>query len=287
MKIKRDCYVCIYNQALNVTKRLNLDENKASDILRGVALILSKYDLSFTPPDIAKEVYEYIRKKLNINDPFKKEKEISIKEALNFKPLLEEKLKNSKNPLFDACKIAIAGNIIDLGVNQEYDLNKEIENIFNMNFIHNDFNKLENKLKKAKTLCYLADNAGENVFDEILIKVIKKIYPKIKVYYLVRGKPIINDITVNDLKGSEISNFAEIIDTGVDTPGFSLKYANSKSKEIFYNADLVISKGMGNFEVLFGECGREVFYLFKVKCGVVANACGCEKGDNVILKGNK
>jgi uncharacterized protein with ATP-grasp and redox domains len=287
MTIKRDCYVCIYTQALNITKRLNLDENTSSEILRGVAKILSKYDLSVTPPEIAKEVYQFIEKELNIADPFEKEKKESIEKALNLKSFLEEKLKISKNPLFDACKIAIAGNIIDLGVNQSFDLESEIKNIFNMEFRHNDFDELKLKLKNAKTLCYLADNSGENVFDEILIKTIKKLYPEIKVYYVVRGKPIINDVTIKDLEGLEINNLAEVIDSGVGTPGFSLKFANEKSKKIFYNSDVVISKGMGNFEVLFGECGREVFYLFKVKCDVVASVCGCKKGDNVILKGEK
>jgi uncharacterized protein with ATP-grasp and redox domains len=286
MNIKRDCYVCIYTQALNITKRLKVEEESASEILRGVAKILSKYDLSVTPPEIAKEVYEFIEKSLNNPDPFLKEKRESIKKALELKPILEEKLNTSENPLFDACKIAIAGNIIDLGVNQSYDLENEIKHIFNMEFRHNDFDELEKNLKNAKTLCYLADNSGENIFDEILIKTIKKLYPETKIYYVVRGKPIINDITIKDLEGLEINNLAEVVDSGVGTPGFSLKFANSISKEIFYNADTVISKGMGNFEVLFGECNREVFYLFKVKCDVVANACGCVKGNNVILKGN-
>jgi uncharacterized protein with ATP-grasp and redox domains len=287
MNIQRDCYVCIYTQALNITKRLNLDEDISSEILRGTAKILSKYDLSFMPPIVAKEVYEFVEKTLNIADPFEKEKKEAIKKALELKPVLEEKLKNSKNSLFNAIKIAIAGNIIDLGVNQSYDLDKEIRDIFNMQFRHNDFDELKEKLKNTKTLCYLADNSGENVFDEILIKTIKKFNSQIKVYYIVRGKPIINDVTVKDLEGLEINNLAEIIDSGVGTPGFSLKFANSISKEIFYNADLVISKGMGNFEVLFSECQRVVFYFFKVKCDVVARACGCIKGDNVILKGER
>jgi uncharacterized protein with ATP-grasp and redox domains len=287
MTIKRDCYVCIYTQALNVTKRLKLDEETSSEILRGAAKILSNYDLSVMPPEIAKEVYEFIEETLNIEDPFENEKKEAIKKALELKSFLEKKLKNSSKSLFDACKIAIAGNIIDLGVNQSYDLDEEIKNIFNMEFRHNDFDELKSKLKNAKTLCYLADNSGENIFDEILIKTIKKFNPEIKVYYVVRGKPIINDVTVKDIKGLEINDLTEVIDSGVPTPGFHLKFANEKSKEIFYNADVVISKGMGNFEVLFGECGREVFYFFKVKCDVVASACGCKKGDNVILKGEK
>ena len=285
MKISRECYLCIYTQTLNLTKRLKLGENKASEILRGVAKILSKYDLNITPPEIAAEVYDFISKETQISDPFFEAKKEAIKEALKFKDILEIKLKNSKNPLFDACKIAVAGNVIDLGVNQTYDLDKEIENIFDIEFKHNDFNELQNKLKSAKSIVYLGDNAGENVFDEILIKQVRKYANTI--YFFTRGKPIINDITVNDLKDLEIFDLAEVIDSGVDTPGFHINRANEKAKKLFFNADLVIAKGMGNFECLFGECGREVFYLFKVKCEVVARACQSDVGDDVLLKGVK
>ena len=285
MKISRECYLCIYTQTLNLTKRLKLDENKASEILRGVAKILSKYDLNVTPPEIAAEVYDFISKTARISDPFFEAKKEAISEALKFKEILEIKLKNSQNQLLDACKIAVAGNVIDLGVNQTYDLDKEIESIFDIEFKRSDFNEFQSKLKNAKSIVYLGDNAGENVFDEIFIKQLKKNADKI--YYFTRGKPIINDITVNDLKGLEIFDLAEVINSGVTTPGFHLKYADKRAKKLFFDADLVISKGMGNFECLFGECKREVFYLFKVKCEVVARACGASVGDYMLLKGIK
>ena len=282
MKISRECYLCIYTQTLNLTKRLGLDEAKAGEILRGVGGILSKYDLNVTPPEIAAEVYDYISKTTGIKDPFSKEKEAAIKEALKFKDILEKRLEKSKDRLYDACKIAVAGNVIDLGVNQEYNLQKEIKNIFELDFKHNDYDEFKNRLKDAKSIVYLGDNAGENVFDEILIKELKKYVDKI--YYFTRGKPIINDITLKDLNGLEIFEIADVVDSGVPTPGFHLKFANEKAKELFFEADLVISKGMGNFECLFGECGRDVFYLFKVKCEVVARACGADVGDYVFIR---
>ena len=285
MNISRECYVCIYKQTLNLTKRLNLDEKTASFILREVAKILSKYDLNITPPEIAAEVYNFISETTKINDPFFKEKREAIKEALKFKELLVQKLEKSEEKLFDACKIAVAGNVIDLGVHQEYNLKEEINTIFEIDFKHNDYDIFVEKLKNAKNIVYLADNAGENVFDEILIKELKKYVSEI--YYFTRGRPVINDITVNDLSGLEIERLANVVNSGVPTPGFHLKYANDKAKELFFNSDLVISKGMGNFECLFGECSREVFYLFKVKCEVVARACSSDVGDYVFLKNDK
>ena len=287
MKISKECYLCIFNQIFNLTNRLELDEKTSSSVIRETAKKLAKYDLSFEPPVIASDVYESVSKIVNKEDLFEEDKVKSIQEALKLKPILKKRLTKSKNKLLESCKIAVAGNVIDLGVNQEYNIEKEIKNIFEMDFYRNDFDKFDKKLKAAKTICYLADNAGENVFDEILIETIKELYPDIKVYYIVRGKPVINDVTVKDLKGLEIFEIAEVIDSGVDSPGFCLEKANEKSKDIFYNSDMVISKGMGNFECIFDECGRKVFYLFKVKCDVVAKKSKSQKGEYMLFKGEK
>jgi len=284
MNIHIECYKCIFNQIFNLTKRLNLDEKKASDVIRLGAKGLAKYDTSFKPPIIASDIYGEVAKYLKKDDLFEKEKKEAIKEALKFKPFLKKKLAMSKNRLFDACKVAVAGNVIDLGVNQEYDLEKEIKAIFEMSFYKNDFDEFKEKVLSAKNVCYLADNSGENVFDEILIETIKE-FNNAKVYYLVRGKPIINDVTVKDLEDLDIFGVAEVVDSGVDTPGFCLERANKEAKEIFYNSDVVISKGMGNFECLFGECKREVFYLFKVKCAPVAAVSNSKKDAYMLLKG--
>ena len=285
MKISKECYLCIFNQIYNLTNRLGLDEETSSLVIRDGAKRLSKYDLSFEPPIIASDVYGSISEIVNKEDLFEEAKRVSIEEALKFKPILTKRLLKSKDKLFDACKIAVAGNVIDLGVNQEYNLTKEIKKIFEMDFYKNDYNEFKEKVLNAKTICYLADNAGENVFDEILIEVIKEFNPDVKIFYLVRGKPIINDVTLKDLEGLEIFNLAKVVDTGVDTPGFCLEKAEKESKNIFYSADMVISKGMGNFECLYNECKREVFYLFKVKCDVVARASGSKKGEYMLFKG--
>ncbi len=287
MNIARECYLCIYKQVFKLADKFCKDDKCASNILKEGARILSKYDINVTPPEIAREEYGKVSEILGIEDLFEKEKKEAIKEALRFKPILKLRLFESKNPLYDACKIAVAGNVIDLGVHHEYNLEEEIQKIFEMDFKKNDFDEFKINVKDSETICYLADNAGENVFDELLIETIKEINPDVKVYYFVRGKPVINDVTLKDLVGLDIFELAEVVDTGVDTPGFHLKFANEVSKKIFYNADMVISKGMGNFECLFDECGREVFYLFKVKCEVVARASGAEVGDYMLFKGEK
>ena len=284
MNISKECYLCIYNQTFNITNRLNLDEKTAAKVLQKAAFVLSKYDTSFPPPIVASEVYELISKITRKEDLYEKEKREAINEALKFKSVLEKRISKSKDKLFDACKIAVAGNVIDLGVNQEYDLTKEIKRIFEMDFFKNDYNEFKKRALNAKNICYLADNAGENVFDEILIKVIKEFNPEVNVFYIVRGKPVINDVTIKDLQGLEIFELAEVINSGVDSPGFCLSKANEKSKDIFNNSDLVISKGMGNFECLYEEANKEIFYLFKVKCDVVARESNSKNGEYMLMK---
>jgi len=155
MNIKPYCYVCIFNQVYNITQRLDLDDETSSRVIRSGADILKDYDLSFKPPIIAERVYSKISEIVNKDDLFEKDKKEAIKEALKFKNILIKRIEKSKNPLFDACKVAVAGNVIDLGVNQEYDLEKEIKKIFEMNFYKNDFNEFEKKLKLHKLYAIL------------------------------------------------------------------------------------------------------------------------------------
>ena len=179
MNISKECYLCIYKQIFNITKKFDLDDKKASKILKEGAKILSEYDINVPPPLIAAKEYSKISEILGVDDLFYKEKKESIKEALKFKPILKERLTKSKDILYDACKIAVSGNVIDFGVHQDFDLEKEVKNIFDIEFKKNDYEEFRKKVLNAKSICYLADNAGENVFDEILIEVIKSLNKKV------------------------------------------------------------------------------------------------------------
>ena len=283
MNIKPDCLVCIYNQALKTTKLLGLDDETSAKILFEVAKILPNYSLNYTPPQIAKDTYKLIEDITNNPDPLKKAKELSIKEAKSFKPTLYEEIKKSDDKLLTALKIAVAGNVIDFGAKEQINLSQLLNKIFHTNFKINFYDELKTKLKTAKKVVILGDNCGENIFDVILADTLKSLYD-IELFYFVRGKPIINDVTLLEANESDMPKFATIIDTGVPTPGYDLKYASKESKKIFDTADVVISKGMGNFESLFEITKREIFYLFIVKCNVVGEAVKCEVGDLILTK---
>lgn len=136
--------------------------------------------------------------------------------------------------------------------------------------------RLEGVIKTA-----IAGNAGEQIFDKICIEVIKELYPDIKIYYFVRGKPIINDLTLEDAKKSGLDEVATLVDSGVPTPGFVQEFATKEANRLFESADCIISKGMGNYECLGEKRSLPIYFLLKVKCQVVARSIKAELGDIV------
>ena len=176
-------------------------------------------------------------------------------------------------------KVAVAGNVIDLAAEYAFDLNEELEKIFHTDFAVNDFEALQRKLSKASTVLYIADNAGEHIFDLIYIKTILSLYPEIKLTYMTRGNAIINDVTYEEAEEAGFADVCELISSGVNTPGFVYERANKASRRLFDTADVILTKGMGNYECL-NDCGRKnLFFLLKVKCSVVARSLGQEVGD--------
>ncbi len=277
MHIKPDCITCIMNQTLKVTKLLQLDDATSKTLLDKTAKILIESSLAMTPPQIAQHTYAKIAEITGIDDPVAKAKEEATKVALSVDTSFVK-------TLHDAVKFAVIGNVIDFGAQQEFDLNEVIRSHFHRKFGIDDFDAFTESLKKANSLVYLGDNTGEHIFDRLLIEKIKEAYD-IDVYYFVRGKPIINDVTIKEAK--LLGDVATIVDTGVPTPGFDLGYANTYAKALFENADVVLSKGMGNYESLYDVCDRTVFYLFIVKCNVVANAIGQPVGELVFVEHGK
>lgn len=264
MNIKPDCIACLLNQALKVSKLLDLDDTASKKVLNKAAQILIDRDMSHTPPQIAKDIYHAISEITQNDDPVLVSKLYATKEALKVDTSFVKTIS-------DAIKLSAIGNVIDFGAQKQFDLKEMIQNHFSQPFAIDDFSLFEQELKKAKEMVVIGDNVGEHIFDKLLIKTIKKHY-NIKIYYFVRGKPIINDITKNE--AVLLADCANIVDTGVQTPGYDLKESNAKAKEIFDRADIVLAKGMGNFESLYQIAERTIYFLFIVKCDVVGQMIG-------------
>ena len=284
MKIELECLECIFKQSTRVSEFLKVTPTQANHISQIAKQHIDKFDHTSTPPHNATPMYEDIAKFLHVKDIYADMKNEASKSALKFVSTCKTNIELMDDNLEGAIKTAIAGNVIDLAAQVMFDLDEEIQNIFKTDFSINDFEDLKSSLSKTKTLVYLADNAGEEIFDKICIETIKSIYSDIKVYYFVRGKPIINDLTMNHAKKSGLDEVATLIDSGVPTPGYVEEFATKEANELFKTADSIISKGMGNYECLGEKKDLPIYFLLKVKCQVVARAIGATLGDIVCKK---
>lgn len=284
MKIHTDCLACIETQAHRVCDILHVNQSQREDIISLAYQHIQQFDFNLTPPHNATPLYEAMAKYLSVDDLYADIKRESSLMAEKFIPLCEEAIATSSNPLLSATKTAVAGNVIDLASVMMYDLKEELDKVYHTPFAVDDFDALAQSLSHAKTVVYLADNAGEEIFDKVYIKTLKTLFPHVEVYYFVRGKPIINDLTCKDALASKIDEVAVIVDSGVPTPGLAMEFMHEEARKIFEKAECIISKGMGNYECLGDTQGYPIFFLFKVKCSVVARSVGAHLGDIVCKK---
>ncbi len=271
------CVKCVIWQAFDIFSRVKISEQKKRRILKLFLRYLSEFNYNKTSPEVAEVFYNIFISETGIEDPYKKEKEEQNQIAKSF-------IKKIPPPstLDEAIKIAALGNVLDYGTMEKFDINIEKERVFNNKFSIYDIDALKESLNNAKKVLIIGDNAGEIVFDKVLIDYIKRSYKNIEIYYSVRGFPMINDATVEDGKFAEIDKTAKLITTGQRLAGVVLEKSSPEFKEIFRDADTIISKGQGNFETLEEE-KRKIFFLFKIKCPVVANHLNLSTGDFILL----
>jgi uncharacterized protein with ATP-grasp and redox domains len=265
-------------QALRAARTAVGEDVLVKQVLDEVGAMMKDIPMENTPAESGMLVYRKVKEVTGVFDPYKKIKQDQIKEAKALYPELEKMVNEAEDPLIIAIRIAIAGNVIDLGINKRFDLVADILKILKQDFAFFDYEAFKRKLAGAKTILYIGDNAGESVFDKILIKQLNK-----PVKYAVRALPIINDVTMDDALASGLDEVAELIDSGSEAPGIILSQCAPEFMKIYRDADLVIGKGQGNYEGLSDE-KRTVFFMLKAKCPVIAGDLGV-KEDDIILKG--
>jgi len=277
MKTFLDCLPCMMSQVLRAGRMATNDEKKNKKILDNVGAMMKDIHLENIPPETGDIIYKEVSKITGVIDPYKKIKESNIQEALSLYPELKEIIRKSDNKLLTAIRIAIVGNVIDLGVGKEFNIVEDVKEILQQEFGILDFNEFEKHLEKANIILYLGDNAGESVFDKILIEELNK-----PVIYVVRDIPVINDVTYQDAVDSGIDEVAEIISSGSSAPAVILTLCNENFLEKFNSSNMVISKGQGNYEGL-SNVDRSVFFLLKAKCHVIANDLNAKENDIILI----
>lgn len=278
MKTYLECIPCLMNQAYKTAAIATDDESKIKKVLDDTGDMIKNIPMDKTPPEIGNIVYQKIREITGNNDPYSKIKTANINEALELYPQLKEIVKNSDDSLLTAIRIAIAGNVIDLGVQKEFNIKEDIQKILKQDFAAFNYDEFKTHLEEAKSILYLGDNAGESVFDRLLIEEMNK-----PVVFVVRNIPVINDCVIQDAVASGLDKVAKIISSGSTAPATILSLCNLEFLEKFINADLIISKGQGNYEGL-SEVSRSVFFMLKAKCKVIARNLNVNE-DDIVLKG--
>ena len=276
MKTYLECIPCFVKQALFAARAAVDDETKIKEVLDRIGMLISEIPLHHSPPETSREIYRTVREVTGVNDPFANLKAESIKKAIALYPSLKQMVAASANSLETAVRLAIAGNVIDFGANPDFELEQDIQTILQSEPVVNHYEAFKESLASAQNVLYVADNAGETLFDKILIEDMAR-----PVVYVVRGGPIINDATLEDAIKSGIDQVAKIVSSGWDGPGVSLKNCSEEFLGHYKEADLIISKGQGNYETLSRE-QRPIFFLLKAKCPVIAGNLGVKQGDTVI-----
>jgi len=277
MAIESECIVCIMRQAQDVCDFVDAEEPARQSVFKNVMQILIKGIDQDLKEGASFLVHEELKKLTNNPDPYKKAKDESIAKALEIFPRMMDLVKRSEDPLRTAVELCIAGNVIDFGPSNSHNIEITISEVMDPNKRYFDLDSFRNEYNKSETALILGDNAGETVFDRILISQLKQ-----KIFYAVKSEPILNDAVKIDAINSGLDQFAEIIENGSPRSGTYLPKCSQEFINLFNSADLVISKGQANFETLVNE-HRRIFFLFKVKCKLLSHKHNLPLGEYVLI----
>lgn len=282
MKTYLDCYPCLIRHALEVARIAHQDEVLQAQVVIEVMEFLKGIDPTTPPPGLAQIIHRRLREITGIRDPYADIKAKQNTGLLHMEPMLVDHVAKSPDPLRQALQLAGACNAVDMGPTRNW---KRVEELFDQLIKPSvgefDFDAFKKRLSVSEKLLYVGDNAGEIVGDKILISILRKEMEDIEIFFAVRGGPILNDVTLEDAKTVGIEKWAHVITTGSDCPGVILEDCSSKFKEAFYESDMVLAKGQGNYESL-GEEKRDIFFLLKVKCPIISRDLGSEVGKTIL-----
>jgi len=257
------------------------DEAQERTVLARVLSRLQEIEPNRTPPEIGAEVHAIVREVTSSYDPYRKVKDASTREALDLYPRMQALVAQAESRLETAVRLSIAGNIIDYGPARAFDLAATIDRVLVQPFAIDDTSALEDALAQVDGVLMLADNAGETVFDRLLIEELP-----VPTVYAVKGTPILNDATVEDAIAAGVDQAARVISTGSGKPGTILSSCSPEFVALFEEADLVLAKGQANYETLSQE-GPNVFFLLQTKCPVIAHDVGVPVGSIVLKQGGQ
>jgi uncharacterized protein with ATP-grasp and redox domains len=284
MKVFPDCIPCHFEQLKRAITFINLNDEKAFLLYKKACEAFSGMKTDIAPVEMADIIYSLIEEELGIQDIFEKPKRQANLMAMNIVKYIEKDPERDTWPLEIYAKLSALGNHIDMGAH-DVDLDKFekeiIYNAFHLDFEVDHFDDFEARLKDARNLLYILDNAGEIVFDKLFIQKISEYYPNLKIYAAVRGRPIINDVTMKEAEFIKLNDVCEVIDSGSIYPGTILEKTTDVFREVFSKADVIISKGQGNFEGLSKDACEKLYFCLMSKCDTISKYLGVKRGTSL------
>jgi len=282
VKTHLECIPCFLRQVLEALDMSTNDEDIREKTLREVMSYFLREKWNKNTPELGTNVHRIVKRITGNSDPYEKLKEKYNRLALDLYPKLKQIVKSSEDPLLTAARIAISGNAIDFGPRTEIDIEKELINVLQQGLAIIDIDQLEDSALRTKKILYLADNAGETFLDRILIEELVK--REVKVTYVVKDAAILNDATFQDAEISGVAQVARVISTGTDCMGILFNECSDEFLKEFKMSELVISKGQGNYESLNDTINKEIFFLLKIKCPIIAENIGYNVGSLVLKR---
>ncbi|MCA1809827.1 MAG: ARMT1-like domain-containing protein [Lentisphaerae bacterium] len=276
MQSTPECLACLMRQALNTAGVATTDPALREQIMRRVARHAAQAPLEQTPAALSRPVYRIVSEITGVPDPYRANKARTNREALQLLPALRDLIAAADDPLNAALHAAVAGNVIDLGIGHNFDIARDVADMMHQPFAVDDSAALRTELRPGRRAVYLGDNAGEIVFDTLLVD--QLLAADISVTYTVKSGPIINDATMIDARAAGMTGRTRVIETGGADIGVNWNNVSEEFRQTVSQADFIIAKGHGNFETC--EDRPENFYfLLKAKCPIVARQLGCREGD--------
>ena len=283
-----ECLHCALNQVIHTTEVAGTPEPLRRELMQRALKLLAEGDVNRNNCIQIEQVYRMVAEGLGDADPYRETRLFFDREMLRLLPQLRKHIAQSEDPLRAAVRAAIAGNLIDLAaLGGEVTLERamqKVEDVEREGLYFDDCDGLDAALKSARTLLVLGDNCGEIAMDRLLIETIRRLYPQIEVRYSVRGSAVVNDVTYEDAAAVGMEEVAEVIDNGDCLLTTMLRRTSPEFNRAFYDADVVIAKGMGNYEGLY-NCDRgNIWFLMIAKCSVIARMSGAPKGSILCME---
>ncbi len=281
VKTEQACLPCFSGQISRTLRYAGVNGDRGLAITRKAEEIINAASRDEVPARTTTLVHRLLRRETGV-DPYAQIKDTYNRIALEKLSLVTEKAGTGRDRLEGPVRAAIAGNVIDFGIYDSIDLDAAIEDSFRLPLPEAEYRAFARLVEQARSILYLCDNAGEIVFDRVLIETLKDLGKLVTA--AVKGSPVINDATLYDAAAAGLFDAVTVIDNGNDGIGTLLEACSSRFLDAYRDADLIICKGQANYETLLQSGDRRIFFLFKVKCSVVAGVLRRPNGDIVLLQ---